>query len=212
MSSGAAVRACMRLYHLTVIVVIALDVQQECWRMSRPRGLPHSIRHTGIECTFLPEVYMYTTLARTHTHGHETASLRSVMSGAVTRTTENKSAMAFEHSGMPSFAPGDSVLESQGADGLRTAKLSQNSDIGSGTPTKCRAQVLPAELSDSNMLSSVPGDSALESQGAGGLRTAKLSQFFGRRPRCSGRATSTGTEWPNPHLELPAVDSLSKWR
>jgi hypothetical protein len=147
--------------------------------MSRPRGLPHSIRHTGIECTFLPEVYMYTTLARTQTHGHETASLRSVMSGAaVTRTTENKSAMAFEHSGMPSFAPGDSVLESQGADGLRTAKLSQNSDIGSGTPTKCRAQVLPAELSDSNMLSSVPGDSALESQGAGGLRTAKLSQFF----------------------------------
>ena len=147
--------------------------------MSRPRGLPHSIRHTGIECTFLPEVYMYTTLARTQTHGHETASLRSVMSGAaVTRTTENKSAMAFEHSGMPSFAPGDSVLESQGADGLRTAKLSQNSDIGSGTPTKCRAQVLPAELSDSNMLSSVPGDSALESQGAGGLRTAKLSQFY----------------------------------
>ena len=183
--------------------------------MSRPRGLPHSIRHTGIECTCLPEVYMYTTLARTQTHGHETASLRSVMSGAaVTRTTENKSAMAFEHSGMPSFAPGDSVLESQGADGLRTAKLSQNSDIGSGTPTKCPAQVLPAELSDSNMLSSVPGDSALESQGAGGLRTAKLSQFFGRRPRCSGRATSTGTEWPNPHLELPAVDSLSnlKWR
>ena len=147
--------------------------------MSRPRRLPHSIRHTGIECTCLPEVYMYTTLARTQTHGHETASLRSVMSGAaVTRTTENKSAMAFEHSGMPSFAPGDSVLESQGADGLRTAKLSQNSDIGSGTPTKCRAQVLPAELSDSNMLSSVPGDSALESQGAGGLRTAKPSQFF----------------------------------
>ena len=151
----------MRLYHLTVIVVIALDVQQECWRMSRPRGLPHSIRHTGIEYTFLPEVYMYTTLARTHTHGHETTSLRSVMSGAVARTTGSNSAMTFEHSGMPSFAPGDSVLESQGADGLRTAKL---------------------------------------------------SQFFGRRPRCSGRATSTGTEWPNPHLELPAVDSLSKWR
>ena len=150
---------------------------------------------------------------RAHKHMDTRLRLRSVMSGAaVTRTTENKSAMAFEHSGMPSFAPGDSVLESQGADGLRTAKLSQNSDIGSGTPTKCRAQVLPAELSDSNMLSSVPGDSALESQGAGGLRTAKLSQFFGRRPRCSGRATSTGTEWPNPHLELPAVDSLSKWR
>ena len=110
------------------------------------------------------------------------------MSGAVARTTESNSAMTFEHSGMPSYAPGDSALESQGADGLRTAKLSQNSDIGSGTPTKCRAQVLPAELSDSNMLSSVPGDSALESQGAGGLRTAKLSQFFGRRPRCSGRS------------------------
>ena len=178
--------------------------------MSRPRGLPHSIRHTGIECTFLPEVYMYTTLARAHTHGHETASLRSVMSGAATRTTDYKSAMTFEHSGMPSAAPGDPALGSQGAIGLHTAKLSQNSDIGSGTPTKCRAQVLPAELSDSNMLSSVPGDSALESQGAGGLRTAKPSQFFGRRPRC--RATSTGTEWPNPHLELPAVDSLSKWR
>ena len=105
MSSGAAVRACMRLYHLTVIVVIALDVQQECWRMSRPRRLPHSIRHTGIEYTFLPEVYMYTTLARTHTHGHETTSLRSVMSGAVARTTESNSAMTFEHSGMPSSGP-----------------------------------------------------------------------------------------------------------
>lgn len=212
MSSGAAVRACMRLYHLTVIVVIALDVQQECWRMSKPRGFPHSIHHTGIECTCLPEVYMYTTLALTHTHGHGTTSLRSVVSGAATRRSEFESDVTLEHSGMPSCAPGGPALGSQGAIGLHTAKLSQNSEIGSGTPTKCRAQVLPAELSDSNMLSSVPGDSALESQGAGGLRTAKLSQFFGRRPRCSGRAISTGTEWPNPHLEVPAVDSLSKWR
>jgi hypothetical protein len=155
MSSGAAVRACMRLYHLTVIVVIALEVQQECWRMSRPRGLPHSIRHTGIEYTFLPEVYMYTTLARTHTHGHETTSLRSVMSGAVARTTGSNSAMTFEHSGMPSFAPGDSVLESQGADGLRTAKLSQNSSSEVWAPTDCPTQVLPAELSDSNLPSGI---------------------------------------------------------
>ena len=119
--------------------------------MSRPRGLPHSIRHTGIECTFLPEVYMYTTLARTHTHGHETTSLRSVMSGAVARTTESNSAMTFEHSGMPSYAPGDSALESRGADRLRTAKLSQNSSSEVWAPTDCPTQVLPAELSDSNL-------------------------------------------------------------
>ena len=151
MSSGAAVRACMRLYHLTVIVVIPLDVQQECWRMSRPRGLPHSIRHTGIEYTLLPEVYTYTTLALTHTHGHETTSLRSVMSGAATRTTESNSAMTFEHSGMPSYAPGDSALESRGADWLRTAKLSQNSSSDVWAPTDCPTQVMPAELSDSNL-------------------------------------------------------------
>ena len=149
MSSGAAVRACMRLYHLTVIVVIPLDVQQECWRMSRPRGLPHSIRHTGIEYTFLPEVYMYTTIARTHTHGHETTSLRSVMSGAATRTTEYKSAMTFKHSGMPSVAPGDPALGSQGAIWLHTAKLSQNSSSDVWAPTECPTRVLPAELSDS---------------------------------------------------------------
>ena len=57
------------------------------------------------------------------------------MSGAVARTTESNSAMTFEHSGMPSYAPGDSALESRGADWLRTAKLSQNSSSDVWAPT-----------------------------------------------------------------------------
>ena len=142
--------------------------------MSRPRGLPHSIRHTGIEYTFLPEVYMYTTLARTHTHGHETTSLRSVMSGAVARTTESNSAMTFEHSGMPSYAPGDSALESRGADWLRTAKLSQNSSSDVWAPTDCPTQLLPAELSDSNLPSGKCSESEESIEGTAKQGTSNI--------------------------------------
>ena len=135
------------------------------------------------------------------------------MSGAATRTTENKSAVTFEHSGMPSYAPGDSALESQGADGLRTAKLSQNSSSDVWAPTDCPTQVLPAELSDLDMLSGKCSErkestSDMAKQGTNTMGESKSSMVPSRKHRWS--ALSNISRSASDPLQKIDSEGLSK--